>query len=71
MSALPEEDHEDGESKWRFAVDEVGEAEAEADPDPDVSEPIEPETPTLENSVFVLLGVVLSVLIFYTAVGGL
>jgi hypothetical protein len=72
MSALPEEDHEDGESKWRFAVDEVGEeAEAEADPDPDVPEPIEPETPTLENSVFVLLGVVLSVLIFYTAVGGL
>jgi len=66
MSAVPEEDRGDDESQWRFAVDEVGE-----DADPVGPDPIEPGTPTLENTVFVLLGVTLSVLIFYVALGSL
>ena len=54
----------DDERQWRFAVDEVGEDA----PEP---ETIEPETPELENTVFVLLGVVLSGLVFYAALGSL
>jgi len=54
----------DGESQWRFAVDDVGDDA----PEPDT---IEPETPVLENVVFVLLGVALSVFVFYAAVGSL
>jgi hypothetical protein len=66
MSAVPEEDRDGDESQWRFALDEVGEDAEAAGP-----EPIEPETPTLENTVFVLLGVSLSVLLFYVALGSL
>ncbi|WP_251341218.1 DUF7312 domain-containing protein [Haloplanus halophilus] len=66
MSALSEEDRDDDESQWRFAVDEVGE-----DAETPGSEPIEPGTPTLENSLFVLVGVTLSLLIFYVALGSL
>lgn len=64
MSALPDDERDDDESPWRFAVDEVGEDA----PEP---ETIEPETPEMENVVFVLLGVVLSVFIFYAAFGSL
>lgn len=53
-----------GESQWRFAVDEVGEDA----PEPDT---IDPETPVLENVVFVLLGIALSAFVFYAAVGSL
>ncbi|GAB3323877.1 hypothetical protein EI982_08960 [Haloplanus rallus] len=66
MSAVPEEDREDDESQWRFALDEVGE-----DAEPDAPDPIEPETPSLENAAFVLLGVALSILLFYAALAGL
>jgi hypothetical protein len=64
MSAVSEEDRDDDESPWRFAVDEVGEDA----PEP---ETIEPESPVPENVVFVLLGVVLSVLVFYAAIASL
>ena len=63
MSAVSEEDREEDESPWRFSLDEVGE---EAEP-----EPIEPGRPTLENVVFVLLGIGLAVLGFYAAVASL
>jgi hypothetical protein len=66
MSAVPEEERDDDESQWRFALDEVGEDAAPTDP-----EPIEPGTPSVENTVFVLLGVTLSILIFYVALGSL
>lgn len=68
MSQRPDGDdadaNADAESQWRFAVDEVGDDA----PEPDT---IEPETPVLENVVFVLLGVALSALLFYSAVGSL
>jgi len=64
MSAVPEEEQEDDESPWRFALDEVGEDAAEP-------EPIDPGAPTPENVVFVLLGVVLALLVFYAAVASL
>jgi len=66
MSAVPEEDRDEGESQWRFGLDEVGE-----DAEPDAPEPIEPETPSAENAAFVILGVALSLLIFYAALAGL
>jgi len=64
MSALSDDERDDDESPWRFDVDEVGEDA----PEP---ETIDPETPKMENVVFVLLGVVLSGLIFYAAFGSL
>jgi len=64
MSALSEDERDDDESQWQFDVDDVGE---EA-PDP---ETIEPESLDVENTVFVLLGVALSGLIFYAAIGSL
>jgi hypothetical protein len=56
-------DEEEGE--WQFGLDDVtegGQKEPERPPAP----PIEPESPTLEGTVFVLLGVVLSL---YVLVG--
>lgn len=64
MSALSDDERDDDESPWRFGVDEVGEDA----PEP---ETIDPEAPEAENVVFVLLGVVLSALIFYAAFGSL
>jgi hypothetical protein len=64
MSALSEDERDDDESPWRFALDEVGEDA----PEP---ETIDPGSPELENVAFVLLGVVLSGLIFYAALGSL
>lgn len=64
MSAVSEEDREEEESPWRFSLDEVGEDAAEP-------EPIEPGTPALENVLFVLIGVTLTVLAFYVAVASL
>ncbi|MFB6102811.1 MAG: hypothetical protein ABEJ73_09625 [Haloplanus sp.] len=64
MSAVSEEERDDDESPWRFSVDEVGEDAPEPDP-------IEPGTPELENVVFVAVGVLLAVLLFYTALGSL
>ncbi|WP_248897704.1 DUF7312 domain-containing protein [Haloplanus halobius] len=64
MSARADEEGDTEESTWRFAVDEVGEDA----PEP---ETIDPGSPTLENAVFVLLGVLLTGLIFYAAAGSL
>jgi hypothetical protein len=64
MSALSDDERDDDESPWRFAVDEVGEDA----PEP---ETIDPERPEAENVAFVLLGVALSALIFYAAFGSL
>ncbi|WP_117592305.1 DUF7312 domain-containing protein [Haloprofundus halophilus] len=59
-----ENEADDGESEWRFGIDDVGE---DADADDGESEtrtqrrelpPLEPESPSLENSLFVLVGVV-------------
>ena len=48
------------EGEWRFDLDEVG-PEAEDDP-----EPIEPGSPTLENTLFVLVGIVGTLLLLAT-----
>jgi hypothetical protein len=66
MSALSDDERDDDESPWQFDVDEVGEEAV----DPDEAA-IEPESPRMENAAFVLLGVVLSGLIFYAAFGSL
>jgi hypothetical protein len=47
-------------SDWQYGVDEVGE-EATAQP---AREPIEPESVDLENALFVVVGVVGTVLVF-------
>jgi hypothetical protein len=52
------------EGEWQFGLDEVG-------PDgvvEDEPEPIEPETPKLENVVFVLLGVVGTLFLLSTVI---
>jgi len=50
------------ESKdWQYDVDEVGEETAPARP---AREPIEPESVDLENALFVVVGVVGTVLVF-------
>jgi hypothetical protein len=66
MSALSDDERDDDESPWRFALDEVGEDAEEPE-----SEVIEPERLELEHVAFVLLGVVLSVFAFYAAFGSL
>lgn len=47
-------------SDWRFEVDEVGEDAEDAETD----EHIEPGTPSLENAVFVALGVLTTLIVF-------
>lgn len=66
MSALSDDERDDDESPWRFALDEVGD-----DAEKPESEVIEPERLELEHVAFVLLGVVLSVFAFYAAFGSL
>ncbi|MEZ3116912.1 hypothetical protein RYH80_13435 [Halobaculum sp. MBLA0147] len=51
-------------SEWQFEVDEVGE---DADPDEPRREPIEPESVDLENALFVVAGVLGTVLVFVLA----
>lgn len=52
---------------WKFDVDEVG-------PEAEVDRSIEPESPSMENVAFVLLGVLTTVFLFarlvMTAAGG-
>ena len=53
-----------GEGEWQFGLDEVG-------PDgvvEDEPEPLEPGQPTLENTVFVILGVVGTLLLLSTVI---
>lgn len=68
----------DEEDNWRFAVEDVGNADegsesgsnaqgASANPgEPDAADerpPLEPGSPTLENALFVLLGVFVTLLV--------
>jgi hypothetical protein len=66
MSALSDDDRDDDESPWRFAVDEVG--DDAVDPE---SVDIEPERMDPEHVAFVLLGVALSAFSFLAAFASL
>ncbi|WP_411965693.1 hypothetical protein [Haloferax sp. YSMS24] len=61
MSHSSEPETED-EGEWRFGIDDVG-PDGIVDDSPDEADalPIEPESPTLENTAFVLLGILLAV----------
>ena len=58
----------DDQSEWRFGVDDVGpDGIVEESPAEEEMRPIEPGSPSAENIVFVLLGVLLAAgLIFIT-----
>lgn len=64
MSQAPSNDPDD-EPEWRFGVDDVG-PEAEVEPEPPEPDPIEPESISLENAVFVGLGIMVTVAIIAT-----
>ncbi|WP_135830178.1 DUF7312 domain-containing protein [Halorussus halobius] len=56
-------------SEWKYDVDEVGEdadpnAPDSADPDRPELEPLEPGSPTAENTLFVALGVATMLFLF-------
>jgi hypothetical protein len=57
-------DEADDDEPWRFALDEVG-PEAE---EQEVRPPIEPGSPSLENALFVLLGVLLTVALLFSVI---
>jgi hypothetical protein len=60
--STPDEADDDG--PWRFALDEVGpEAEEE-----DTRPPIEPESLSLENALFVVLGVLLALAVLFSVI---
>ena len=58
---------DDIDESWEFSLSDIDQREAEteaaAEAEQERSEPIEPGTPSLENTVFVLLGVVLTLFI--------
>jgi hypothetical protein len=60
-------DTRDTEGEWRFSLDDLeareAEAEAAAEAQRRRTEPIEPGSPSIENTAFVLLGVVLALFI--------
>jgi len=51
-------------SDWKFELDEVGE-DAEPEPEPE----LEPGSPSAENVLFVVLGVVATLLVFAQLAG--
>ena len=53
------DDSATADDEWRFGIDEVGEDAEQAQELP----PIEPGSPSLENALFVLLGVVGTLLV--------
>ena len=63
---------DDTESEWKFAIDDVGpEAEAKREEERQESmrtRPIEPESIRLENAIFVVIGVALTIVLILTAV---
>jgi hypothetical protein len=60
-------DDADQESQWRFSLDDLEERESEAEAAAEAErrrqEPIEAGDPSLENALFVLLGVVLTLFV--------
>ncbi|WP_245902891.1 DUF7312 domain-containing protein [Salinigranum rubrum] len=59
-----EHEGEGEDDEWEFGLDEVGpDGVVESEP-----EPLEPGQPTLENTVFVLLGVVGTLLLLSTVI---
>jgi hypothetical protein len=60
-SDAPDADEGHDADQWRFALDEVGEDAEPRRP------PLEPESPSLENALFVVLGVVGTVLLLVGA----
>jgi hypothetical protein len=61
------EGKDDSESRWRFSLEDIERREAEAkeaeDAERQRAEPIEPGSPSLENTVFVLLGVIFALFV--------
>jgi hypothetical protein len=58
------DERDDEDDEWEFGLDEVGpDGVVESEP-----EPLEPGQPTLENTVFVLLGVVGTLLLLSTVI---
>ncbi|MFC4360038.1 hypothetical protein ACFO0N_18980 [Halobium salinum] len=55
-------DGEGEEGEWRFGLDEVGE---DAEPEREPREPLEPESVSVENAFFVLVGALATVLLFW------
>lgn len=57
----------DSDEEWQFTLEDIEEREASAEASAEAerrrSEPIEPGTPSLENTAFVLLGVALALFI--------
>lgn len=57
----------DSDDEWRFTLEDIEEREANAEAAAEAerrrAEPIEPGNPSLENTAFVLLGVVLALFI--------
>ncbi|EJN60701.1 DUF7312 domain-containing protein [Halogranum rubrum] len=52
------------DSEWQFSVDEVGEEAANEPTEERTLPPLEPGDPSFENALFVLIGVVGTLLIF-------
>jgi hypothetical protein len=55
----------DSTSEWRFDLDDVGE---EAEPTPAERAPIQPESVSPENALFVVVGALATVAVFAVAV---
>lgn len=69
---MADQDRED-DSEWQFSVDEVGEKSARSETESVIerlrtADP-EPGSPSLESSVFVLLGAVLTISVFLLLAG--
>jgi hypothetical protein len=64
MQSPSDDQSVDNDSEWRFGLDEVGE-EAESTDEQELP-PLEPGDPSLENAMFVLIGIVGTLLIFVT-----
>lgn len=64
---MVDQDRED-DSEWQFSVDEVGEERVQTETESVIerlrSADPEPGSPSLENSVFVLLGATLTLAVF-------
>jgi hypothetical protein len=66
MSASPRDEDDVGEGEWRFGLDDVDE-NGIVEPQ---REAIEPGSPSVENTVFVVLGVALTLAVLYASVSG-